>query len=74
MPDKQLNIAEFSHTTDGSNITATHNRTNIKVFVGGTDILLYEGENKSSYLEQNILLLNILIFLDNILHHLIIQK
>ena len=46
MPDKQLHIAEFSHTNDDSNITATHNRTNIKVFVGGTDILLYEGENK----------------------------
>ena len=69
MPDKQLHIAEFSHTNDDSNITATHNRTNIKVFVGGTDILLYEGENKII-----LLLLNILIFLDNILHHLIIQK
>ena len=41
MPDKQLHIAEFSHTNDDSNITATHNRTNIKVFVGGTVILLY---------------------------------
>ena len=42
MPDKQLNIAEFSHTTDGSNITATTNRTHIKVFFCWTYIFLFE--------------------------------
>lgn len=74
MPDKQLHIAEFSHTNDDSNITATHNRTNIKVFVGGTDILLYEGENKIILPGAEYTATQHLIFLDNILHHLIIQK
>ena len=44
---RELNIAEFSHFNDKTNVTtATHRGTDVKVYVGGTDILLYRGTNK----------------------------
>lgn len=44
-----ITISEFSHISDSVNKpkrTATHSRTDVKVFIGGTDILLYRGTNK----------------------------
>lgn len=44
---RELNIAEFSHFNDKTNVTtATHRGTDVRVYVGGTDILLYRGTNK----------------------------
>lgn len=44
MSNKTLSITDFDHIQDHSSACAK--RTNIKVFAGGTDILLYEGSNK----------------------------
>lgn len=46
MSDKQLRVAEFNHVNDSVKQTATHRGTDVRVYVGGTDILLYRGTNK----------------------------
>ena len=46
MSTKEINVLDTNVNLDESSISATHTRTDIRVYAAGTEILLYRGSNK----------------------------
>ena len=46
MSTKEINVLDTNVNLDESSISATHTRTDIRVYEAGTEILLYRGSNK----------------------------